>query len=259
MSFVLLSLLIITALNLAGFAFGYFAQSDKATDILYSLSFVIATAVMVWMCGKTNGQMTTVQWIGAGMVFIWAFRLGSYLFTRIHKIGKDDRFDDMRPSPIRLFGFWFIQIVTVWIVLFPISALLEKPSQQEWLTPIQIIALAVWLIGLVMETVADRQKFDFRNDSKNKGQFMNEGLWKSIRHPNYTGEILCWWAVFAFCLPALGVAGIWTILSPLWLTLMLVFVSGIPLLEKSAEKRYGHLEAYQQWLKTSKRLFPGIW
>jgi steroid 5-alpha reductase family enzyme len=252
----LISAILIFGLNAAGFLYGYFRQSDKLTDLMYSLSFAVAAVAMFLIVdpgNRTAANMTL-------LVLIWAARLGGYLFIRIHRMEKDDRFDDMRPNAFRLAMFWVLQALTVWIVLLPLSLILKGGS--IWLSgsPLILIGSIVWISGLLIETVADWQKFNFRNSSVNKGRFVNVGLWKISRHPNYLGEILVWIGFYLFALPALQGPAIWIgLLSPLWIIFLLVRVSGIPLLEKSADKRYGLQAGYQEYKRKTALLIPYIW
>jgi steroid 5-alpha reductase family enzyme len=262
----LLTALICVGLNGAGFINGFFQQTDKLTDLLYSASFALAAALAWWIAGQPNGLAAVLL----GLVLIWAFRLGSYLFRRIVHMGKDDRFDQMRPNPLRLAGFWTLQTVTVWIILLPFSLVLalyaSNPTDALSMLPeitsgkglLLLLGLFIWLFGFVLETVADAQKFRFKQ--AHPKEFMHSGVWRRLRHPNYTGEILVW---IGFALVASSVLSGWSLLlawiSPLWIALLLIKVSGIPLLEQAAEKRYGKEPAFQDYVASSHRLIPGIW
>ncbi|MBI1193119.1 MAG: DUF1295 domain-containing protein [Bacteroidetes bacterium] len=264
----LLSALVVFALNAAGYAYGYFRQTDKVTDLLYSLSFAIAALVCLFAVDPGNRQAAGLTL----MVLIWAARLGGYLFLRIHKIQSDARFDDMRPNALRLAGFWFLQAVTVWVVLLPLVLVLRNsvttlgqglvgiaPDPAPWAGSVAFIGSAVWLTGLLIEAFADWQKFRFRGNPANQGKFVNTGLWRWSRHPNYLGEILVWIGFYLFALPALGESVWFALLSPVWIAWLLVRVSGIPLLEKSSDKRYGLQSAYQEYKKNTAVLIPFVW
>jgi steroid 5-alpha reductase family enzyme len=255
----LLSALLIFLLNAAGYLYGFLRQTDKLTDLLYSLSFAVA-AVLVFFYADPGHRAAASMTL---MVVIWAVRLGGYLFVRIHRMEKDERFDAMRPNALRLAGFWSLQALTVWVVLLPLFLTLRYPEPARGMAGYQALleglGSVVWLLGLLLETVADWQKHQFRNNPANKGRFVSTGLWKWLRHPNYLGEILVWVGFFLFSLPH-TLPLVWiAVLSPFWITLLLVKVSGIPLLERSAEKRYGHLPAFQDYKRKSYRLLPGIW
>ncbi|MBN1168892.1 DUF1295 domain-containing protein, partial [Candidatus Woesebacteria bacterium] len=116
--------------------------------------------------------------------------------------------------------------------------------------------IMIWILGLIIEAVADQQKFTFKNNPKNKGRWIDTGLWKYSRHPNYFGEMFLWWGVFVFAIPFLnGLAWI-TILGPLYISFILIFVSGIPLLEKRYDEKYAVNEDYQNYKKATSLLIP---
>ncbi|MBN1275630.1 DUF1295 domain-containing protein [Candidatus Woesearchaeota archaeon] len=223
--------------NILMFLPAYFFQTDKLTDLSYSLTFVAIALYLFIAEPFSTGRLLLVL-----MVFLWAARLGGFLFIRIRKQKKDDRFDSMRGSFFRFLGFWLLQGVTVWVVLLPVT-LFEGPFHP--------IGVGVWLLGLLIESVADQQKYAFKQDPKNKGLFIRSGLWSYSRHPNYFGEILCWVGVYL-------AAGVWVygLLSPLYITCLLLFVSGIPLLERKADEKWGRLEAYQDYKRSTSLLVP---
>ena len=108
-------------------------------------------------------------------------------------------------------------------------------------------------------TIADQQKFTFRNNPNNHGQFVNVGVWRYSQHPNYFGEMLCWFGVFMMTIPYIEQWDLIGIVSPLWIIILLRFISGIPLLQRGAEKRYGHLSSYQQYRKKTALLIPFVY
>jgi len=262
-----LAALITFGLNTAGYAYGYFRQTDKVTDLLYSLSFAAAAAICLVVVDPGNRQAAGLTL----MVLVWAARLGGYLFIRIHKMERDARFDEMRPNAWRLAGFWLLQAITVWVVLLPLLLVLKEPAPELSGFPasaasssgqaglLSLLGSGIWLAGLVIEALADWQKFRFRNNPANKGKFVNIGLWRLSRHPNYLGEMLVWIGFYVFALPALGSHTWVALISPLWIIWLLLRVSGIPLLEKSADKRYGMQQAYQEYKKRTALLIPFLW
>jgi len=128
---------------------------------------------------------------------LWGVRLSGYLLYRILKTGKDDRFDSMnRGFSLAFAGFWFGQALWVMTVSLPVILLNSECDTDPEMKASDWIGLAMWAVGWVLETVADQQKFNFRNNADNKGRWCEEGLWAWSRHPNYFGEILLWWGVF---------------------------------------------------------------
>jgi len=106
----------------------------------------------------------------------------------------------------------------------------------------------VWFVGLVLEATADLQKYRFSRDPKNKGAWIDEGVWRYSRHPNYFGEILVWVGVYLLAFPALiGWEKVIGLASPVLIICLLLFVSGVPLLEKAADARWGNEPAYKRY------------
>lgn len=244
-----LALLVSLAINLSMFLVAFRLQSDKLTDISYAATFV---TIALWGFAVSRGDVFhTVLLV---MVLLWALRLGGFLLYRVIKSGKDARFDDMRGDFLKFGRFWFAQAITVWVVMIPSVFAFHAVGALEGL---QIAALVVWLIGLACESVADFQKLAFSNDPRNKDKWIASGIWKYSRHPNYFGEILVWIGVYLYVLSSLSLAEtIVGLVSPLFIMVLLLFVSGIPILEKSADKRWGKLAAYQRYKKQTNVLIP---
>jgi len=243
---------IVVIINLIGLIWCYTQQSDKVTDLFYSLSFFIVVTVLWWTAGNNWPQHLMLIMVG-----LWSIRLGAYLFKRIHSMEKDVRFNQMRKKLLAISGFWTLQTVSIIIISLPIAVLFSK-EQIAW-HPLHGIAFVVWLVGWLLETIADHQKFVFRNNPNNNGQFVHVGLWRYSQHPNYLGEMLCWIGVFMMTIPSLE-QGDWIgLLSPLWIIILLRFVSGIPLLQRGAQKRYGHLSSFQNYRKNTALLVPFVY
>ncbi|MDW3192407.1 MAG: DUF1295 domain-containing protein [Cytophagales bacterium] len=251
----LLSLLLSIGFNLIIFLIAFRFQTDKLTDITYASTFGILALVLFWHYGNHSSwyrQAITV------MILLWAIRLGGYLFRRILQKGKDSRFDSFRHSIRGFGGFYTLQAISIWIVILPtIAALSSNIDFSPHLVEFSIGSI-VFMIGWLLEIVADHQKFNFRSLASNDGKFMSEGLFSIIRFPNYLGEILVWSGIFITTIPALSGLSWLTIVGPIWITFLLIKVSGIPYLERSNKERYGHLESFHQYQKTTKKLIPGI-
>ena len=206
-------------LNCVGFLWCYLRQSDKLTDLIYSLSFVVAALALFF-----QGVTSLNEQLLLGMLLIWAFRLGTYLFLRINAIGKDERFNEMRKRWWAIGGFWLLQTVSIYILLAPFIVF-EAYGSQTWGTG-RTVGLLCWSIGFILETIADFQKYKAKR-AQVTPSFIDQGLWKYLRHPNYTGEILCWIGMFVFV--AVDLKGwMWlSLISPIWITTLLLFISGI--------------------------------
>lgn len=253
MNEILLSLLISLGVNIAMFVPAFYYKTDTLTDISYAASFFFVALANYLLSTKT-----TVHFVLLLLVTMWSFRLGTFLFVRIRKIKKDSRFDGMRESFSRFLRFWLLQGVSVFVV--SLAATYVFAAQAPTLKAVSYIGAIIFGIGLLLEAVADAQKFAFNNNPSNKGKWIQSGVWSKSRHPNYLGEMLVWTGVYTFSFPHLYGSSRWlALLSPLFIYTLLLFVSGIPLLEKSADKKWGNDKHYQQYKKRVPVLFPKIW
>ncbi|HOX33616.1 MAG TPA: DUF1295 domain-containing protein [Spirochaetales bacterium] len=233
------------------FAFAASFKTDKVTDLSYSLSFALLALLLV----SANTAFAPAQLLAAALVVAWAARLGSYLLRRILRIGKDARFDDKRGSFAKFLGFWILQAIAVWAIMLPTTLLLSLPSPEP-LGPLSLAGAALWLLGFAIEAASDAQKYAFRNDPANKGRWIESGLWKYSRHPNYFGEVLVWWGLFFLALPSLPAGALFAVAGPIFITLLLLFVSGVPLLERSADEKHGKDPAYQAYKARTSLFIP---
>lgn len=249
---VLASLLISIGINLFFFLIALSFKTDKVTDLSYSLSFFVLAPVLLISGGKAFAQQQLMLTLA---IMLWSFRLGSYLFSRIMITKTDDRFDDKRNNPVNLVSFWLLQIIAVWVIMLPFSLFLTRRNIKAH-SVFMYIGFAVFLIGFLIEVISDAQKFQFKKKAENTGKWMQKGLWKFSRHPNYFGEILVWWGLFIVVLPYLSGLSFLAILGPVFITLLLLFVSGIPLLEKSADKKYGTNPDYISYRDNTSLLIP---
>ncbi|MBN1501813.1 MAG: DUF1295 domain-containing protein [Spirochaetes bacterium] len=244
--------LLLTSLAINGifFIIALLLHTDIFTDITYSLTFIILTVIMF----LTAENINFIKIMTAAAVIIWGLRLGSYLFYRILHIKVDHRFDDKRDSFVKFGLFWLLQAVTIWVVLLPVYGIITSElslNSQYLLIPGVILFTA----GLIIETVADIQKYRFKMNPGNKG-FISSGLWKYSRHPNYFGEIIFWWGI---ALPGIFIFSGFQLLyftGPLFITLLIIFVSGIPLLEKSADSKWGDNPDYISYKQKTSILVP---
>lgn len=239
------------------FCIAYLCQFDKVTDFAGGTNFLVLQWIVFWV----NGMYSLRHVMILILTSLWSLRLAGYLFYRIIRIGVDERFNDRRENFVAFLIFWIYQAFWVFVVSLP--ALFIAGSDDSGLdryTWVDVLAWILFLIGLIIEAVSDQQKFNFRMDPANKGKFCAVGFWAISRHPNYFGEILIWWSVFLAGVPIYHLTpSTWVgVLSPIMITLLLVFVSGIPILEKSADKRYGNDPAYQTYKARTPILVPFI-
>jgi steroid 5-alpha reductase family enzyme len=247
---ILVSLALSLGVNALFFAFATWKKTDVVTDLSYSLSFALLAVVLLLLGGRGASQL-----LAALLVLAWAVRLGGYLFGRILRIKVDRRFDGIREEPLRFARFWILQAVSAAIVMLPVSYALgvsHAPRIGAWAAAGATISLA----GLVVEAVSDAQKSAFKKTPHGREGFVSSGLWRYSRHPNYFGEMLVWWGLFVYVVPFLSSAAFAVVIGPVYITLLLLFVSGIPLLEKSAAERFGDDPAYLEYKRRTSALVP---
>lgn len=225
-------------------------KTDVFTDLSYSLSFIsLSTVILI-----SHPAVNLLQVITVTAVILWAIRLGGYLFIRILKTKVDHRFDDRRGDPLRFGAFWLLQACTVWLLMLPVFGIAAADNPEPGSAA--AIGSILFIIGLSIESIADHQKYRFKSRPENHSEFMHSGLWKYSRHPNYFGEILLWWGI---ALPGLSIFHGFELLyfiGPLAITLLLLFVSGIPILEKSWQEKWGSREDYRDYTTRTSLLIP---
>lgn len=247
----LLALVICLAIQIVFFVFAAFFKTDKVTDLSYGLSFV----VLGWILLFLNKTFFAWQFLLVVLVTVWGIRLSGFLFIRILKLKKDVRFDGVREDPLKFARFWLLQAVSIWLIMLPIiiGLSLGKENSVNLLTS---LGIGVWLLGFLIEAIADYQKFNYKNLINKPHEWISSGLWKYSRHPNYFGEMLLWWGIFIFLLPILSGYQLMTIIGPLYITLLLLFVSGIPPLEKIYDQKYSTDPEYQKYKAKTSILVP---
>jgi len=243
------SLLISICINIALFIPAYLFKTDRLTDASYAITFITLA-----LFGLLSNKVTVSTIVLTTLILFWATRLGTFLVIRVSKSKKDKRFDDIRNNFFKFLGFWILQAITVWIILIPTTLYFKQPTQNILAI---IIGTIMWILGFLIESIADLQKISFKNNSKNKNKFISEGLWKYSRHPNYFGEILCWIGIFVYTINfAVPINIVWGLISPVFITILLLFFSGIPPLEKYADKKWGKEKEYIEYKRTTSILVP---
>lgn len=241
------------AIQALAFIPAFLSQSEKFYDLCGSVTYISVILIAVVLSPGIDARAALI----AALVVIWAIRLGIFLFMRIRRAGKDDRFDALKPSFIRFLNVWIMQglwvTFTAAAALAAISSTLRKP-----IDAITAIGFMLWLCGFLFEVVADAQKRRFSKDPANRGRFIHTGLWSLSRHPNYFGEIMLWVGIAVIAAPVLRGWQWLTLLSPLFVYVLLTRISGIPLLEKKAEQKWGGQEAYETYKKKTPVLIPRL-
>ena len=232
----------------------FYFQTEKFYDITGSVTYIsIVTYISVQSYYAINVNIGSI--LLASCIILWAIRLGSFLFTRIHKAGEDKRFKFIKPSPTRFFMTWTLQ--GMWVSICSMCALTAIASKNGVIqNEVFYIGMLVFIIGFVLEIIADWQKSRFRKNPTNKDQFITHGLWSYSRHPNYFGEIILWLGISIMSFSSLSSWQYFTLISPLFTYMLLVYVSGVRILEISGMEKWGHMESYQEYVRTTASLFP---
>ncbi len=221
-------------------------KTEHFYDLTGGITYITVVVVAVLLSSPLDLRSTVV----AGMVLFWSIRLASFLFVRISRAGKDSRFDEMKHKPWNFLLAWTLQ--GLWVLLTAACALaIITNGNRVPLGVIGYIGIAIWAIGITIEIVSDRQKSAFRADPANQGKFISTGLWAWSRHPNYFGEIVLWVGMAIIALPVLQGWQWATLISPVFVAFLLTKVSGVPLLEKSADERWGGQEDYEAYKQST--------
>jgi steroid 5-alpha reductase family enzyme len=227
------------------------AKTEHYFDLTGSVTYLSVTVVALLLSDDLDARAVIV----ATMVAVWALRLGSFLFRRVRRDGRDGRFDEIKIDPVRFFMTWTLQ--GLWVLLTIACALAIITSiERRSIGWFAVVGIAVWLVGFAIEVVADRQKSAFKRNPSNDGKFISSGLWAWSRHPNYFGEIALWTGIAVMAVPLLS-GWRWVVLiSPVFVTLLLTRVSGIPMLEARAQKRWGDDEDFRAYTRNTSVLIP---
>lgn len=227
------------------------AKTEHYFDLTGSATYITVTAVALALSDGLDARAIIV----GVMVIVWALRLGSFLFRRVRRDGRDGRFDEIKVDPLRFLMTWTLQ--GLWVLLTAACALaIITGNERRSIGWIAIVGIVVWVAGFSIEVIADRQKAAFRRDPQNAGRYITSGLWAWSRHPNYFGEIVLWLGIAIVALPVLSGWRWVTLISPLFVILLLTRVSGIPMLEARAQKRWGDEKAFQEYFTSTSQLIP---
>ena len=228
----------------------YIFQTEKFYDLTGSITYLSIVFSAVYITGSQN----IADYIIVGCVAIWALRLGSFLFMRIHKAGEDRRFRLIKPNFTRFLMTWTLQGMWVSMCLLCVMTALSSKNGII-LNNIFFAGLFVFILGFSIEIIADHQKTIFRKDEKNKDKFISTGLWAYSRHPNYFGEIMLWFGISVMSFSSLSGLQYLTLISPTFVYILLVYISGVRILEDQGLKKWGDLESYKKYIKNTPSLF----
>ena len=231
-------------------------KTEKFYDLTGSLTYITAISFALYSTNTPQNLDLGSLIIGIAII-LWAIRLGSFLFMRIHKDKKDGRFDSIKTSFSQFFMTWTLQ--GMWVFICSSAALIAIANPAG--VPINIvfmIGLALFILGFVVEIIADNQKSAFRSIPENKDVFINEGLWARSRHPNYFGEITLWTGITVMGISTFEGMNYLALFSPIFSYLLLNYVSGVRMLEYRGQKKWGHLDAYKTYKESTPKFIPKI-
>ena len=227
----------------------YILKTDHYFDLIGSTSYV-ATAITAAMLSPSLDMRGLII---CSMVIIWATRLGLFLFTRIKKDGKDVRLDVIKTKFIRFLNLWTLGGLWVLVTMGAgLAAITSKTSLD--IGVIGYIGIGLWIFGFIIEVMADSQKRQFRKDPGNKGRFITTGVWAWSQHPNYFGEITLWLGLALFTYPVLSGWQLVTLISPIFVYLLLTRLSGIPTLDRLAKEKWGSDSDYIAYVEATSKL-----
>jgi steroid 5-alpha reductase family enzyme len=245
------------AVNWLAFVPAAVMRTEHFYDLTGSLTYLTVVALALIATAAHGLVLDAARVVPAVLVVVWAVRLGTFLFGRVRRVGKDGRFDEMKQSPPRFLVAWTLQ--GLWVFLTSVAAVvLITTGRAQSVTPVHVVGWLMWAAGFLIEVAADRQKAAFSANVENRGRFIDVGLWAWSRHPNYFGEIVLWLGVFVSGASTYA-GGEWlAVLSPVFVALLLMKVSGVPLLEERADRRWGADERYQAYKARTPVLVPRL-
>ncbi|HJN53606.1 MAG TPA: DUF1295 domain-containing protein [Flavobacteriaceae bacterium] len=227
----------------------YLLQTEKFYDLAGSITYI---SIIGFVYSKSS-EFNLGNLILSLFIIIWAVRLGSFLFFRIKKVGEDKRFRDIKPSPTRFLMTWTLQ--GMWVSICSACAITAiATSNGIIMNKIFFVGAATFILGFLIEVIADNQKTKFRNNPINKDKFITTGLWSCSRHPNYLGEITLWTGIAIMSYSSLSGLQLITLISPVFTYLLLVYISGVRLLEARGKRKWGHLDSYKEYINNTPTL-----
>ena len=232
----------------------YVFQTEKFYDLTGSLTYLSVTWYALILASGDFANANLANTVIVLLISLWALRLGSFLFMRIHKDGEDKRFRTIKPSATQFFMTWTLQ--GLWVSLCSMCALTAISSDSGVVVnALFYFGLGLFVLGFSTEIVADNQKSKFRSFPENRDKFITTGLWAKSRHPNYFGEIVLWAGIAVMSFSSLEGWQYLTLISPIFTYILLVYVSGVRMLEARAGIKWGHDENYKKYKSNT----PVLW
>ena len=228
-------------------------KTEKFYDLTGSICYAFA-AIYVYF--QSYGMFLSLSLFISLAILIWTLRLGSFLLKRVMDAGEDKRFRTIKTNPTQF--FMTFNLSALWVVICSLCALTAVSNGVLEVKSIFYIGLLVFIIGFLIEVIADNQKTAFRAVPENANSFITTGLWSVSRHPNYFGEVTLWLGIAIMSLPYLEGVQYWTLISPVFSFVLINFVSGVRMLEARANVKWGENPEYLEYVKKTPIFFPKI-
>ena len=233
------------------------AKSERYYDLTGGLTYLTVVGFTLW-AGSQSESPSARELIVSLLVVIWALRLSSFLYLRIHRTGKDGRFDRLKTSPIRFLVPWTIQGLWVFLTMIVVIVINSQAESAPELGIWDAIGLLMWLLGFGIEVIADNQKSAFNANSENQGKWIDSGLWSYSRHPNYLGEIMLWTGIACFGISCFSGMERVAWISPIFIYLLLTKISGVPILDRRGLEKWGDQPEYHKYREETPTLLPRL-
>ena len=233
------------------------AKSERYYDLTGGLTYLTVVGFTLW-AGSQSESPSARELIVSLLVVIWALRLSSFLYLRIHRTGKDGRFDRLKTSPIRFLVPWTIQGLWVFLTMIVVIVINSQAESAPELGIWDAIGLLMWLLGFSIEVIADNQKSAFNANSENQGNWIDSGLWSYSRHPNYLGEIMLWTGIACFGISCFSGMERLAWISPIFIYLLLTKISGVPILDRRGLEKWGVQPEYHNYREETPTLLPRL-
>jgi steroid 5-alpha reductase family enzyme len=248
---VLSCLLLAFGINWVAFVHSWLAKTEKYYDLTGTATYLSVVLLALVLVGRYDARSLLL----VGLVAVWTLRLGVFLFRRILASGSDSRFEEILTNPAQLFMTWTLQ--GLWVSLTLAAALAAITTEVAidlgwWWIPGTIL----WVAGMTFEVTADAQKSAFKADPANEGAYISTGVWAWSRHPNYFGEMTLWVGIALISVPVLQGWSYVALVSPVFVYVLLRYISGVPLLERKARRRWGDDPQWRAYQRDTPLLFP---
>ena len=228
-------------------------KTEKFYDLTGSICYAFS-AIYVYI--QSYGMFLSLSLFISLAILIWTLRLGSFLLKRVMDAGEDKRFRAIKTNPTQF--FMTFNLSALWVVICSLCALTAVSNGVLEVKPIFYMGLLVFIIGFLIEVIADNQKTAFRAVPENTNSFITTGLWSVSRHPNYFGEVTLWLGIAMMSLPYLEGVQYWTLISPIFSFVLIYYVSGVRMLEARANVKWGENKEYLDYVKKTPIFFPKI-